>query len=52
MGCFLQEFIADVVDLNPEYAVSNIILELLQSESLESQLIALKALTLVSVFIY
>lgn len=44
----LQDFIADVADLNPEYCVGSIVSDLLQMDSLDSQLIALRTLHLVA----
>lgn len=44
----LQDFVADVADLNPEYCVGSIVPDLLQTDSLEAQLIALRALHLVA----
>eukprot|EP00775_Hariotina_reticulata_P013221 gene13221-13351_t len=42
-----QDFVSDVADLSPEYCVGSIIPDLLQSESYEAQLIALRTLHLV-----
>eukprot|EP00878_Enallax_costatus_P012410 GHUV01012961.1.p1 GENE.GHUV01012961.1~~GHUV01012961.1.p1 ORF type:complete len:1005 (+),score=325.04 GHUV01012961.1:1774-4788(+) len=43
-----QDFIADVADLNPEYCVGSIVSDLLQMDSMDSQLIALRTLHLVA----
>lgn len=43
-----QEFISEIADLNPEYAVSGIVLDLLQSDSTEAQIIAMRALYLIA----
>jgi hypothetical protein len=46
--CDVQEFVANIADLCPEYCVGSIITELLQTDSAEAQLIALRTLHLVA----
>jgi hypothetical protein len=44
----VQEFVANIADLCPEYCVGSIVSELLQTDSAEAQLIALRTLHLVA----
>lgn len=44
----LQDFVADIADLCPEYCVGSIIHDLLQSDSPDAQLIGLRSLHLVA----
>lgn len=44
----LQEFVSQIADLCPEYCVSSVVMELLQTDSPEAQLIALRSLHLVA----
>lgn len=44
----LQDFVANIADLCPEYCVGTVIMDLLQSDAAEAQLIALRGLHLVA----
>jgi hypothetical protein len=44
----LQEFVAQFANLSPDYCVSSVIMDLLQTDSPEAQLIALRSLHLIA----
>lgn len=44
----LQDFVAQIADLCPEYCISSVVMDMLQADSPEAQLIALRSLHLVA----
>lgn len=48
VAVMLQEFLANIADLCPEYCIRSIVLDLLQSDSVEAQLLGLHTLHVIA----